>query len=675
MKNKKVTEQNIVTALRDRHEHSKSTFKTSLLKDINKDLQPSNKYKSWFTRVIQSRIARPLIAGTSLMMVVAVIAVNYAPKTPENIVDVQKDFKLASSMETFASDEEFDNTVKEFKPENLFKEKLGLSLDSSENKANVAAPNMDAAKVYDTSTNANITNNQETQVDEGDIVKNYKDYLIVLRRGRLFTIRINDRDREVLTPIAKANVYPSTLKGGGWYDEMLISGNKIIVVGYRYSQQATEIAKFTIKEDGELEYNTTHFLSSNDYYSSNNYTSRLVDGELVFYMPSSLWSYASRQSLYFPTLKKWSDRGELIESQELLRKRDIYKPVQEVNNNPTLHTIVRCSFESNLDCSAKAILGSASRTYYVSNNAVYLWMPSTNSQDAYLYSFLLKNFQAGYVQTYGMPIDQFSFKESQDGYLNVVVNISTNSLGLSSDDIIYKKRVSSLNLLRFPITEFSREGKTLPQDFYQNLPNNYSYTLKNKFIGNSLVYGDSAIYVKDLTSSRFPQKLEVSSSIDRIEALDTDVLIVGQKGRDTVLSLIDIDQSSVIRDTYTLTNTTQSERRSHAFFYKQYRDGTGILGLPTFTNTSSSRNYYGSSSINFMRVSKEKRFENLKELVSTPSERNVLDSCEVSCTDWYGNSRPIFYNDRIFALMGYELIEGVVERGAISEVERVNYLK
>jgi len=34
------------------------------------------------------------------------------------------------------------------------------------------------------------------------------------------------------------------------------------------------------------------------------------------------------------------------------------------------------------------------------------------------------------------------------------------------------------------------------------------------------------------------------------------------------------------------------------------------------------------------------------------------DGCRASCTDWYGNARPIFLRNRVFALTGYELVEG-----------------
>ena len=41
--------------------------------------------------------------------------------------------------------------------------------------------------------------------------------------------------------------------------------------------------------------------------------------------------------------------------------------------------------------------------------------------------------------------------------------------------------------------------------------------------------------------------------------------------------------------------------------------------------------------------------------------------------DWYGNARPLFLRGRIFALMGYELVEGAVADERIREVRRVSY--
>ncbi len=45
----------------------------------------------------------------------------------------------------------------------------------------------------------------------------------------------------------------------------------------------------------------------------------------------------------------------------------------------------------------------------------------------------------------------------------------------------------------------------------------------------------------------------------------------------------------------------------------------------------------------------------------------------VSCTDWYGNARPIFMNGRIFALLGYEIVEGRLVRGRVVETCRTDF--
>ncbi len=46
--------------------------------------------------------------------------------------------------------------------------------------------------------------------------------------------------------------------------------------------------------------------------------------------------------------------------------------------------------------------------------------------------------------------------------------------------------------------------------------------------------------------------------------------------------------------------------------------------------------------------------------------------CEVSCIDWYGNTRAIFTGGRIFALSGTEMIEGGVSGDRIGERRRLN---
>ena len=64
-------------------------------------------------------------------------------------------------------------------------------------------------------------------------------------------------------------------------------------------------------------------------------------------------------------------------------------------------------------------------------------------------------------------------------------------------------------------------------------------------------------------------------------------------------------------------------------------------------------------------------FQRLGEFIGHSTED---DGCIVSCSDWYGDSRPFFVDDRIFALLGYELIEGHLSGMTLRESSRVDGL-
>ena len=58
---------------------------------------------------------------------------------------------------------------------------------------------------------------------------------------------------------------------------------------------------------------------------------------------------------------------------------------------------------------------------------------------------------------------------------------------------------------------------------------------------------------------------------------------------------------------------------------------------------------------------------------AAPDDEDASDNCQASCVDWYGNARPIFIGDRIFALMGYEIVEGRLIGEEIEEVRRIDF--
>src|SRR4029434_126862 len=111
-----------------------------------------------------------------------------------------------------------------------------------------------------------ITNTQEAGVDEGGIVKLHGDHLVVLRRGRLFTVAVGDG---ALKPISAVDAFgPEIDPRSTWYDEMLVSEDTVVVIGYSYERGGTEVGLFNIDQAGHLSYRSTYHLRSNDYYSS-----------------------------------------------------------------------------------------------------------------------------------------------------------------------------------------------------------------------------------------------------------------------------------------------------------------------------------------------------------------------------------------------------------------------
>src|SRR5438445_2135498 len=101
-----------------------------------------------------------------------------------------------------------------------------------------AEPAPSALASADKAGNAeSVTNVQHAGVDEGGIVKVHGNQLVMLRRGRLFTVSIADG---ALTPISSADAFgPEIDPRNTWYDEMLVSDDTVAVIGYSYERGGT----------------------------------------------------------------------------------------------------------------------------------------------------------------------------------------------------------------------------------------------------------------------------------------------------------------------------------------------------------------------------------------------------------------------------------------------------
>ncbi len=545
-----------------------------------------------------------------------------------------------------------------------------------------------------------ITNTQEAGVDEGGIVKMHGDTIVILRRGRLFTVSTG---RGGLKPIDMIDAFPPGTSGqGAWYDEMLVAQNRVIVIGYSYERGGTEINRFRIDANGNLDFEDAYHLRSNDYYSSRNYASRLIGQTLIVYSPLSLPYGGVDNFDWMPGVRRWTGDAKRPFSR-IVGARQIYLPenLRDPHNADidTLHTVTSCDLAAAvLRCQAQGILGPSSRTFYVSGNAVYVWVAnnryyaeeSGKSPSAMLYRMPLRGGRPSAIGTRGNPVDQFSFREDwNEGMLNVLVRSD------GGGDAMWNPEFSSgaVALLRLPLYAFGDGDDDARQIYYRKLPTpsrDSYYTMQNRFVGDYLLYGtgnswgrpqeySSLLFVAPVRGGE-AARFELKHGVDRIEALGRNAVVVGADSSDLHFQPVELTapQSPVIGDRYTLERASQGETRSHGFFFKpsgydQRGIDDGFLALPVAraARPGHSQLIESSAAITFLRRT-NREFAPLGELFADDG-RVVDDKCQASCVDWYGNARPIFLGNRTLALMGYELVEGDLTTNGIKEKRRVNF--
>jgi hypothetical protein len=155
--------------------------------------------------------------------------------------------------------------------------------------------------------------------------------------------------------------------------------------------------------------------------------------------------------------------------------------------------------------------------------------------------------------------------------------------------------------------------------------------------------------------------------------MGSDAVVVGTDGTSLHFTSVRLSDQASVAGSYMRQGASQGELRSHGFFYKPDTSGGGLVGLPISRpgRAGYKHLFQNSAAILFLR-NEALRFQEVGELPAN-SDRAVDDACRTSCVDWYGNARPLFIGDRMFALLGYEIVEGAVADGRLHETRRVNY--
>lgn len=590
--------------------------------------------------------------------------------------------KPRKSLHGFRSEQEFDRFLRDLAEKQKRKRRRYMMFD-------LAAPTKVATKSADDKASESVTNIQQAGVDEGGIVKVHGDHLVILRRGRLFTVSIAGGGLE---PVSAVDAFsPDIEPRYTWYDEMLISGDTIVVIGYSYERGGTEASLFHINSLGELAYQSTYQLRSNDYYSSRNYASRLIGTRLIFYTPLYLgWNDDPLKAL--PAVRKWHKGAKPDEFRRIIAAPDVYRSESPItyDEDTALHTVTTCDLaRGDFDCKATSVVGPAGRVFYVSPNAVYVWATDWNypwtskphrAANSMLYRMALDGSAPSALRVSGSPVDQFSFLETEDGRLNVIVRSDSAGDGMWSAEVA----AGDVALLRVPVGMFSDGSDSVIASDYLTLPRVEGYALQNRFVGNYLLYGSGSGWGYPKSAPHSPlflvrwtdgsnYQLALGHGTDRIEQMGRDAVIVGADGKDLHFTSLDLSGSPKVVGAYVRKGASQGELRSQGFFYKPDGENSGTLGLPISVPVRPAyRHLFQTSAAILFLQNVDGRFSEAGELNSHPDLAHD-DKCRASCVDWYGNARPLFLRGRIIALLGYELVEGSPQGGHIAEIQRVSF--
>ncbi|HEX5727460.1 MAG TPA: hypothetical protein VFX98_18455, partial [Longimicrobiaceae bacterium] len=212
----------------------------------------------------------------------------------------------------------------------------------------------------------------DSGMDEGGIVKAVGDHLVVLHRGRLFTVRIGGG---ALQPVSAVDAFgPGVRATSHTFDRLLVSGDQVMVLGTDGfgSDDYVWVGVFHLAPDGRLVHRATYGLRSVDSYRRSLYASRtdavqLVGNRLVFYVPLPA---DSRNPLAgFPAV-----RGPGVVSSPAAAVR-VYRPAGRASGlNLHLHVLTTCDLADGPPrCESTALLADGDRPFHVTPTAVYLW--------------------------------------------------------------------------------------------------------------------------------------------------------------------------------------------------------------------------------------------------------------------------------------------------------------
>ena len=518
-----------------------------------------------------------------------------------------------------------------------------------------------------------ITNNQEAGVDEGDIVKKHGQFLIVLRRGKLYSIATGSDDQPTLMVADSISALPDDIDDARiWFDEILTHDRGVILLAYNYGLGHSELITFSLDEHGRFSRSHRLWLESDDYYDVGNYGARIVADTLVMTLAQGLDT-----EIRWPA---WS-HAESDDWRPLAGAQDIFLPTV-IMNRPTAHVAFRCSLDAlargQLDCASFGLLGDANSELYVSTRAMYLAQTAWDA-DAYLAPVSLLRDSAftaiyripfgpsespGVVRVDGVLSDQFSFKDAG------------GALYLATETRHEGRK--SILLSHLPIDGFT--GQLQPAGgVVAELPLSERFPLLRLADDELWIAEGKQVYIQPFSGAPGAQ-FELEYEIDRIEPVGPGAVFLSgasaPRSSHATVGVRDGDRWRLAPGTDIPGHLVQPGW-SHEFNAARRTDDEWIVGIGAYkldgpsSKKGMTSNERRVTDLAFMEIIGGR----LSWLGGIEMDRFVAtdEQCDGGCIEWYGDVRAFFIGTRIFALSDNAMVEAIRRGGTIEVLRSVAF--
>jgi hypothetical protein len=151
------------------------------------------------------------------------------------------------------------------------------------------------------------------------------------------------------------------------------------------------------------------------------------------------------------------------------------------------------------------------------------------------------------------------------------------------------------------------------------------------------------------------------------------VIVAGTDGRGFQFSELDLASNGLLARRLALEGGTLGARRVASVFERATPPGGGLIGvgLRSAFRGNVEDVFELPAAVLFLRGDSAS-YRSLGEF-AVPRDTTGPEVMALWCAEWFGSARPIFVGDRVLAVVGQWIIEGVATGGRIDETKRVRF--